>query len=235
MNVTAVAELCDDTFEEHVLEYPASMAGLYLHGINFNLPEFATLSGPEVHEFADNWGFKKAQYVIIQSLDDVKSFLEKCAETGSWGGRDTEGFVIRCKIRETDRKPYRDWFFKYKFEEPYLMYRQWREATKAVIMGKPPQIQETQADHRTVSLLCTKAASQKPQTRKRVQPESWHHCYERWLPGRDRSERVRNHCPGKTWGGRRSRWRGQFERGFGTCGKYWLWQDNRCTSSGQVV
>jgi tRNA ligase len=139
MNATAVAELCDDTFEEHVLEYPPNVAGLYLHGINFNLPEFATLSGSEVHKFADNWGFKKAQYVIIQSIEEVKTFLERCAETGSWEGRDTEGFVIRCKIKEKDRQPYRDWFFKYKFEEPYLMYRQWREATKAVIMGKPPK------------------------------------------------------------------------------------------------
>jgi tRNA ligase len=138
-NVTAVGELCDDTFEEHVLEYPPKMAGLYLHGINFNVPEFATLSGPEVHEFADSWGFKKAEYVIIQTLDEVKQFLNKCAETGSWDGRDTEGFVIRCKMREKDRQPYRDWFFKYKFEEPYLMYRQWREATKAVIAGKPPK------------------------------------------------------------------------------------------------
>lgn len=139
INVTAVAELCDDNFEEHVLQYPPEMAGLYLHGINFNLPEFATLSGPEVHDFADTWGFKKAQYVIIQTIDEVKTFLEKCAQTGSWEGRDTEGFVIRCKIREKDRQPYRDWFFKYKFEEPYLMYRQWRETTKAVIMGKPPK------------------------------------------------------------------------------------------------
>jgi tRNA ligase len=139
MNVTAVAELCDDSFEEHVLEYPPEMAGLYIHGINFNLPEFATLSGPEVHQFADTWGFKKAEYVMFRTLDEVKPFLEKCAETGSWDGRDTEGFVIRCKMREKDREPYRDWFFKYKFEEPYLMYRQWRECTKAVIAGKPPK------------------------------------------------------------------------------------------------
>ena len=139
MNVTAVAELCDDSFEEHVLEYPPEMAGLYLHGINFNLPEFATLPGAEVHRFADTWGFKKAQHVIFQTLDEVKPFLEKCAETGSWDGRDTEGFVIRCKMREKNREPYRDWFFKYKFEEPYLMYRQWRECTKAVIAGKAPK------------------------------------------------------------------------------------------------
>ena len=142
LNATAVGELCDDSFEEHVLEYPQEMAGLYLHGLNFNVPEFATLSGPEVHEFADIWGFKKAQYILIQHIGDVKAFLDKCAETGSWDGRDTEGFVIRCKIREKDRQPYRDWFFKYKFEEPYLMYRQWREATKSVIAGKPPRFKK---------------------------------------------------------------------------------------------
>lgn len=142
MNATAVGELCDDDFEEHVLEYPPDMAGLYLHGINFNLPEFATLSGPEVHQFADAWGFKKAQYVMIQTLDEVKSFLHKCAETGSWDGRDTEGFVVRCKLRGKHSQPAVDWFFKYKFEEPYLMYRQWREVTKAVIAGKPPKFKK---------------------------------------------------------------------------------------------
>ena len=110
-NMTAVAELCDDEFEEHVLEYPPDMAGLYLHGLNLNLPEFATLSGPEVHEFADAWGFKKAQYVIIQHLDEVKSFLDKCAETGSWAGRDTEGFVVRCKLRTKGNEIPIDWFF----------------------------------------------------------------------------------------------------------------------------
>ncbi|PGH27397.1 hypothetical protein AJ80_00875 [Polytolypa hystricis UAMH7299] len=138
MNATAVGELCDDRFEEHVLAYPEEAAGLYLHGINFNLPEFMTLSGPEVHKFADEWGFKKAEYILKDNVSDVKSFLEQCAETGSWDGRDTEGFVIRCKTREGGG-PYRDWFFKYKFEEPYLMYRQWREATKAIISGKPPK------------------------------------------------------------------------------------------------
>ncbi|KAL6251208.1 tRNA ligase [Rhinocladiella similis] len=142
MNVTAVAELCDDEFEEHVLEYPPETAGLYVHGINFNVPEFATLSGPEVHEFADAWGFKKAQYIIIQSLDKVQEFLAKCAETGSWEGRDTEGFVVRCKLKSKGATHAPDWFFKYKFEEPYLMYRQWRECTKSVIAGKPPKIRK---------------------------------------------------------------------------------------------
>ncbi|EEH21039.1 hypothetical protein PABG_03270 [Paracoccidioides brasiliensis Pb03] len=135
-NLTAVGELCDDRFEEHVLAYDEQAAGIYLHGLNYNVPQFATLPGPDVHKFADEWGFKKAQYLMKNSLSDVKTFVEKCAETGSWDGRDTEGFVIRCQISEGGAGPYRDWFFKYKFEEPYLMYRQWREATKAMIAGR---------------------------------------------------------------------------------------------------
>ncbi|KAL1980565.1 hypothetical protein VTN96DRAFT_3971 [Rasamsonia emersonii] len=141
MNATAVGELCDDSFEEHVLAYDENAAGIYLHGINYNVPEFATLPSAEVHKFADAWGFKKAQYVVLDDLESVKQFLEKCAETGSWNGRETEGFVIRCKMKGPD-KTYRDWFFKYKFEEPYLMYRQWREATKAVIAGRLPKIKK---------------------------------------------------------------------------------------------
>ncbi|KAL8771207.1 MAG: hypothetical protein Q9209_003378 [Squamulea sp. 1 TL-2023] len=145
-NVTAVAELCDDSFEEHVLAYDEKAAGLYLHGINLNLPEFATYPGELVHAFADLWGFKKAKYVIKDDLDTVKTFLDGCAKTGSWDGRETEGFVIRCQRKEHHEKTnYQDWFFKYKFEEPYLMYRQWREATKAVISGKAPRFKKHKA------------------------------------------------------------------------------------------
>ena len=141
MNVTAVGELCDDSFEEHVLAYDEAASGIYLHGLNYNLPQFATMSGERVHEFADEWGFKKAKFEVRQDIESVKSFLEGCAETGTWDGRETEGFVIRCQMSE-DGGPYNDWFFKYKFEEPYLMYRQWRECTKAVIAGKLPRIKK---------------------------------------------------------------------------------------------
>lgn len=139
MNATAVGELCDDRFEEHVLPYDEEASGLYIHGVNYNLPEFVTLPVHEVHRFADNWGFKKAEFVTFDDISEVRTFLEKCAETGSFKGRDTEGFVIRCKMREASSGPYSDWFFKYKFEEPYLMYRQWREVTKAMIAGRPPR------------------------------------------------------------------------------------------------
>lgn len=142
MNATAVGELCDDTFEEHVLAYDEAAAGIYIHGINFNLPEFATLPGSEVHAFADQWGFKKANFVVFNDIKSVQKFLEECAETGTWDGRETEGFVVRCQMSEGGTGPYRDWFFKFKFEEPYLMYRQWRECTKALIAGKPPKIKK---------------------------------------------------------------------------------------------
>lgn len=142
-NVTAVAELCDDTFEEHVLAYDEKTAGLYLHGVNLNLPEFATYPGALVKKFADEWNFKCAEYLMKDDLASMQTFLQGCAETGSYHGRDTEGFVIRCQRREHGGQGnYQDWFYKYKFEEPYLMYRQWRECTKAVISGKPPKFKK---------------------------------------------------------------------------------------------
>ena len=141
MNATAVAELCDDEFEEHVLEYTPDTAGLYLHGINLNIPEFATYPHHLVDQFADQWGFKRTTYIIKDDITEVKSFLDSTAETGNYEGRDTEGFVIRCQSKATTGE-WHDWFFKYKFEEPYLMYRQWREATKAVISGKAPKFKK---------------------------------------------------------------------------------------------
>jgi tRNA ligase len=82
----------------------------------------------------------------MQDVNQVKEFLEQVAETGAHNGRDVEGFVIRCKMTHNpDQKPFQDWFFKYKFEEPYLLYRQWREATKALIGGKTPRYKKHKA------------------------------------------------------------------------------------------
>ena len=138
MNATAVAELCDDDFEEHVLEYRPETAGLYLHGINLNLPEFATYPHPLVDQFADEWGMKRTMFVLKDDIKEVKTFLDNIAETGNYAGRDTEGFVVRCQSKANTGE-WHDWFFKYKFDEPYLMYRQWRECTKAIISGKQPR------------------------------------------------------------------------------------------------
>lgn len=144
-NATAVAELCDDAFEEHILAYGPEKAGLYLHGININVPHFMTYPSTTVHQFADEWGFHKIGVLTMDTLSQVKSFLDECAETGAHEGRDVEGFVVRCKrTHDASKIPPYDWFFKYKFEEPYLMYRQWRECTKALIAGKPPKIRKHQ-------------------------------------------------------------------------------------------
>lgn len=145
-NATAVCELCDDGFEEHILAYGPEKAGLYLHGININVPSFITYATPLVHSFADGWGFKKVGLITMQTIGEVRTFLDQCAESGAHEGRDVEGFVVRCKrTHDPSKVPPYDWFFKYKFEEPYLLYRQWRECTKAIISGKVPKIRKHQA------------------------------------------------------------------------------------------
>jgi tRNA ligase len=141
-NATAVAELCDDDFEEHILAYGKDNAGLYLHGININVAEFMTYPGDQVQAFAEEWGFRKTNYLLLEDIETTKKFLEEVAETGHYNGRDIEGFVIRCKTKIDGKGSYVDWFFKYKFEEPYLMYRQWRECTKAIISGKPARFRK---------------------------------------------------------------------------------------------
>ncbi|KAI5808719.1 RNA ligase-domain-containing protein [Peziza echinospora] len=138
MNATAVAELCDDSFEEHILAYEPEQAGLYVHGLNFNVPTFATCSQAEVQSFAETFGMRKTDYFTMNDVASLKKFLEEAAETGSWDGKDVEGFVIRCEARQ-GQNTWNDWFFKYKFEEPYLMYRQWREVTKAMINRREPK------------------------------------------------------------------------------------------------
>jgi tRNA ligase len=73
----------------------------------------------------------------------VREFLEDVGRHGEYEGRAVEGFVVRCRLSDKPGvEPYHDWFFKYKFEEPYLMYRQWRECTKALIAGKTPKIRK---------------------------------------------------------------------------------------------
>lgn len=145
-NITAVAELCDDSFEEHILAYGPENAGLYLHGINLNLPTFSTYPSVLVQDYARQWGFIKTELMLMDHIDEVRTFLESVAETGAHDGRDVEGFVIRCRrSSEPGSVPYQDWFFKYKFEEPYLMYRQWRECTKALIHGRTPIVKKHKA------------------------------------------------------------------------------------------
>ncbi|WVQ96418.1 hypothetical protein IAU59_003523 [Kwoniella sp. CBS 9459] len=141
-NMTAVLELCDDSFEEHVIATPAHWTGLHLHGLNHNTPHFSTSTPDEVTSFAKEFGFIETKYVELNTLDEVKSFTDEVAKTGSWEGDMIEGFVVRCKVKKLDKElkegkpPYRPgapFFFKVKFDEPYLLYRQWRETTRTLL------------------------------------------------------------------------------------------------------
>ncbi|KAK7034072.1 tRNA ligase [Paramarasmius palmivorus] len=154
-NWTAVAELCDDDFEEHVLAYPPERTGLHLHGLNHCTKEFATLPHSVVDEFAEEWGFIRTKSITLNSIKEVQDFTTQVAETQHWEGEAVEGFVVRTHVTEppdsqgtsknNSASPYApgsSFFFKVKFDEPYMMYRDWREVTKSLLSQKGGELSE---------------------------------------------------------------------------------------------
>ena len=98
-----------------------------------------------VDDFATEWGFIKTESITADSIQDVREFCEEASKTGKWNGIAIEGFVVRTTIgprpadRGSDTPPYppgSSFFFKVKFDEPYMMYRDWREITKALLSAK---------------------------------------------------------------------------------------------------
>ncbi|CCG80588.1 TRNA ligase [Taphrina deformans PYCC 5710] len=137
-NLTAVCELCDDEFEEHILAYPPEKSGLYLHGLNHNTCKFKTRSVTELKQFAETYGFFSIEHINCSDVSTMRQLLDKCARTGPYNDTEVEGFVVRTSIDGDD------FFFKHKFEEPYLLFRQWREVTKALIAGNEPRYRQHQ-------------------------------------------------------------------------------------------
>ena len=146
-NETAVFELCDDSFEEHVLPYSPERTGLHLHGLNKNTVDFETRPMVEVKAFAEAWGFFPVRYLTFQTHEEVDAFTKSVALTGSLNGEPIEGFVVRTTIPDDisnpppgvvppPYKPGQTWFYKIKFDEPYLMYRDWRELTRTMLREK---------------------------------------------------------------------------------------------------
>ncbi|KAI8335620.1 RNA ligase-domain-containing protein [Blakeslea trispora] len=129
--ITLVAELCDDAFEEHVLAYAEKKRGLYLHGVNYNTVELETLASVQVQQLAHDFGFHATDYQIMDSIDQVKQMAEVLQQTGIFQGREVEGAVVRC------RRKGHDFMFKIK-SEPYLMYREYREVTHQ-LLDKPKE------------------------------------------------------------------------------------------------
>lgn len=147
---TAVAELCDDSFEEHVLPYSKEQTGLHLHGLNESRADFRTMQQDMVDAFAREWGFIVTQSTVLKTIPEVKQFTEEIGRSGKWRGQALEGFVVRTHVSEPPSKPGKDasaspyapgssFFFKVKFDEPYMMYRDWREVTKT-LLSKGPSI-----------------------------------------------------------------------------------------------
>ncbi|EST10191.1 hypothetical protein PSEUBRA_000606 [Kalmanozyma brasiliensis GHG001] len=150
-NETAAFELCDDSFEEHVLAYSEARSGLHLHGLNSNSVDFRTRGMREVDDFAKEWGFIPTRWLELGSLKEVERVTSEIEQTGAWEGEAIEGFVIRTHMpgeEEMERlkgekgvvsPPYKAgqaWFYKVKFDEPYLMYRDWRELARKMVKEK---------------------------------------------------------------------------------------------------
>lgn len=80
--------------------------------------------------------------MVLQSIPEVKAFTEEIGRSGKWNGEALEGFVVRTHATKgltKDRRvisPYAagSSFFKVKFDEPYMMYRDWREVTKTLLL-----------------------------------------------------------------------------------------------------
>ncbi|KAJ2630522.1 tRNA ligase [Coemansia sp. RSA 1290] len=132
-NATAVFELCDSEFEEHILEYPERMRGLYLHGINRNAVELDTWPSVEVANVAEHFGFYTVQRFEFDKIKDGHDLADKVRVEQMLDGRTIEGFVVRCKLNGSN-KPY---MFKIKYDIPYLMFREWREVTNRILGRKP--------------------------------------------------------------------------------------------------
>ncbi|KAJ2783146.1 trna ligase [Coemansia interrupta] len=131
LNATAVFELCDDSFEEHVLEYPEETRGLYLHGINHNTLELNTWASEDVARVAEQFGFRKAGLYKFDTMDEGKALADRVRDDKMFNGRAIEGFVVRCRV---DSKPY---MFKIKYDEPYLMFYEWQKITSKILSDKP--------------------------------------------------------------------------------------------------
>jgi tRNA ligase len=104
---------------------------------------------PVVDAFAREYGFIVTPSTQLGSIPEVKAFTEEIAKTGKWRGQALEGFVVRTHVAATPpskpgqgsaASPYApgsSFFFKVKFDEPYMMYRDWREVTKALLSKGP--------------------------------------------------------------------------------------------------
>ncbi|KAJ1970968.1 trna ligase, partial [Dimargaris verticillata] len=157
-NVTAVFELCDDEFEEHILAYQGSRRGLYLHGVNRNTPELHTWPSALVTYAAEAFGFHRTGFYTCDTYDKAAAFADRIRQDQALEGRAVEGFVVRCLLTNHEQRSgsgphsYQDdhsqvHMYKVKYDDPYLLYREWRELTKRIICQRPFRTQHKLSEH----------------------------------------------------------------------------------------
>ena len=82
---------------------------------------------------------------LLLFIPEVREFVEEISRSGTWNGKALEGFVVHTTIRTpptdgkagTDMSPYppgSSFFFKFKFDKPYMMYRNWHEIAKLLLL-----------------------------------------------------------------------------------------------------
>lgn len=124
-NLTALAHLCDDSFEENVLAN--SESGLFVHGLNFNTPKLHTVPSPQVVIFAKQFGFgmpKTRRFPEPRCLD---IFLTATGHHGCENGTPIEGFVVRGED---------DSFQVVLMKSPYPIFHQFRQMTRVLIIQR---------------------------------------------------------------------------------------------------
>ena len=112
-----------------MLAYPSHLTGLHLHGLNTNTAILTSLPSSAVSAFAKEWGLIPTPYTIFPSVLAVKTYCETVEHAGGIEEDDgsitpVEGFVVRgVKKGGAPGEPF---FWKVKYDDPYLMYREWR-------------------------------------------------------------------------------------------------------------
>ncbi|KZV94169.1 hypothetical protein EXIGLDRAFT_612022 [Exidia glandulosa HHB12029] len=145
---TLLCELCDPSFEDHIIAVPVGDSGLRLHGINNATVAMKTQDPNVVHQFAMEWGLLPTPYTTVTTFEDLTRTVSSHPVLGTWGLKAIEGFVLRTQVSVSEADPatlerlrrrmppYPDGaavFFKVKFDEPYLLHLAFREVTKVAL------------------------------------------------------------------------------------------------------
>ncbi|ORZ34842.1 RNA ligase-domain-containing protein [Catenaria anguillulae PL171] len=127
-----VFELADDQFEEHVLAYPPELSGLWLHGLNYNTIEFRPVEMKACEAVAKAFGFHMVGSIKFDSFDDMlnhaRTHVRIPGHSPTDPPRDIEGWVLRYTKPDGHTG-----MTKYKYQQPYLLYREWRELTRTLL------------------------------------------------------------------------------------------------------